>query len=409
MIPGTTSFSLSLGFVIIALTQPAFALSPSSTISYEQHRLLQEALKADKASMTKSTASRSAVGQFASNQSMNPDISFILDVAMAWFSDAKPLQLGAHDPNQIGFTFQQLEAHIESRVDPYFDFQANLVFSLFGVELEEAYAQTLALSGGFKIKVGQFLLPFGRINPTHPHTWAFLDQALIIGKFMGGEGGRGLGLEVSWLAPLPWYLNLILATTLPAGECCSRSFIGEHKEPVNGMEDFLYLGRAEQFWELNDNWSLLLGLSYLFGENKTGLNNHSALTSADLLLRYRPLHSTDQQSLSVQAEWTHRTRQLPERVLKDHGGYVHTILQCNPHWSMGARLEWVDGVQQDPQDPTWSKPRIRSEAQITWHPSHFSRLRFQIGRDHPTWRNDPIWSAIVGVEVLVGAHSAHTY
>ena len=175
------------------------------------------------------------------------------------------------------------------------------------------------------------------------------------------------------------------------------------------MEDFLYLGRAEQFWELNENWSLLVGISHLFGENKTGLNNQSALTGADLHLRYRPLHSTERRSLSVQVEWTHRSRQLPGRVLNDHGGYVETILQWNPRWSMGARWEWVDGVQQDPQDPSWSKPRIRNEGQITWHPSHFSRLRFQISHDRPTWRNEPIWSAILGMEVLVGAHGSHTY
>ncbi len=159
--------------MVIGITHSALALSPPSIITSEQHRLLQEALKSDEISTEKSNATGAVLSPLASSQSMNPDISFILDFAMAWFSDAEPLQLGAHDPNQIGFTFQQLEAHIESRVDPYFDFQANLVFSLFGVELEEAYAQTLALLGGFKLKMGQFLLPFGRMNPTHPHAWNF--------------------------------------------------------------------------------------------------------------------------------------------------------------------------------------------------------------------------------------------
>ena len=55
-------------------------------------------------------------------------------------------------------------------VDPYFRFDSNLVFSQFGVEIEEAYATTLDLPANLQVRAGQFLTRFGRINATHPHA-----------------------------------------------------------------------------------------------------------------------------------------------------------------------------------------------------------------------------------------------
>ena len=140
------------------------------------------------------------------------DLAFILDVAGAWFSD-EPLQTGAHDPSDTGFHLQQLEMSIGANVDHLFDLRANLVFSAFGVEVEEAYGRTLALPGGLQARMGQFLTRMGRLNATHPHAWSFVDQPLVNGTFLGSEGSRGLGAEVSWLAPTPWYVELLASAT----------------------------------------------------------------------------------------------------------------------------------------------------------------------------------------------------
>ncbi|MDO9280394.1 MAG: zinc-regulated TonB-dependent outer membrane receptor, partial [Pseudomonadota bacterium] len=77
-----------------------------------------------------------APGAF-SLQSLNPDISFVGDVAFAYFSADEPLMSGGHDPQANGFTLQQLEMSVSKSVDPYFRFDSNIVFSLYGVEIEE--------------------------------------------------------------------------------------------------------------------------------------------------------------------------------------------------------------------------------------------------------------------------------
>ena len=406
--------ALCLAGILIGLLlgpSQSLATEPNAPlVSEEDRRLLEAALNADSqpslAEAKPSATSAPKQGAFAST---NPQMALILDVAGAWFSESESLQMGAHDPRATGFTFQQLEMHLASKVDPFFEFEANLVFSRFGVEIEEAYARTLALPHALQVRAGQYLLPFGRLNPTHPHAWHFLDQALMLGKFMGSEGGRGLGVEVSWLAPLPWYAKATFSATQPAGECCSRSFSVAANEPINGPEDLLYTGRMEQFWDVNDDWAVLLGASGMMGENKTGLKNATFISGADLLIRYRPLHSPLRQAFALQFEWMQRNRQVPSDELKDAAWHLEARATWSPEWESALRWEWVEGVTNDPLDAHWTQRRMRNSGQITWRPSHFSRIRFQVANDSPLWANDSIWSAMLGLEVVTGAHSAHSY
>ena len=358
---------------------------------------------------TASSSTVPALSVAQTQSTMNPAIALIFDVALAYFSDEDPLQTGAHDPTATGFTLQQLELHAESKVDQHFDLQANLVFSQYGVEIEELYAQTLSLPYSLQLRAGQYLLPFGRINQTHPHTWSFVDQALSVGTFLGGEGGRGLGIETSWLLPLPWYSKLTASVNQNAGECCAKSFVTGAPPKVEGLNDLLYTARLEQFYELSDNWSVLAGLSYLLGENQTGRDNQSHIRAVDFFVKYKPITSTDRFYVSMQLEWFQRDRQVPGRNFKSQTGYVELKSGLNPYWEIAARTEWLGKFQAKRLDDALEGERYRHTGQVTYRPSHFSRLRLQLSQDRPQWREDPIWSSMLALEVLVGAHGAHTY
>lgn len=338
---------------------------------------------------------------------MNPNISLILNTALSGFSG--PIaQLGAHDPNANGFTLQQLELHMESSVDPYFELQANIVFAEFGVEVEEAYARTLSMPWNLQVRAGQFLTKMGRLNPTHPHAWAMLDQPLVLGKFLGSEGSRGLGAEVSYLAPLPWFVESSLSATMIPGACCARSFGGGQTVEVEGPGDLLWTGRIAQFFELTSSWSLLWGTSAQFGPNPTGRGNRAEIYATDVYLRWRPAGSI-RRSLSLQVELMHRRRQTPETVLADTGGYAQLVWGIDQNHEVGSRFEWVQGVEDDPLDPLWNEARQRVSVQYTWMPSHFSRLRLQGGRDVLPGEQGESWSVMLGLQVLIGAHGAHEY
>jgi hypothetical protein len=205
------------------------------------------------------------------------DLSFVLDVALAAFTSKEPLQGGDHDPTSNGFTFQQLEMSVRSVVDPYLRFDSNIVFRPDGVEIEEAYVTTLDLPANLQVRAGQFLTRFGRLNNTHPHAWDFVDQPFAFSRVFGGEGNRGLGLEASWLTPLPWYAELVGSVTDARGEGTARSFLGGSADRIASPLDFQFTGALKQFFPLSDDLSLMWGLSSATGPNATEARPHQRL------------------------------------------------------------------------------------------------------------------------------------
>jgi len=351
-------------------------------------------------------------------QSMNPDLSLILDVAVAGFSAEQNYQTGGHDPRVTGFNLQQLEMHLEASVDPFFRMDANIVFSQFGVEVEEAYATSTSLPAGLQLRGGQFLTRFGRLNNTHPHSWHFVDQPLVNGKFFGSEGSRGLGAELSWLSPLPWYAEVLVSATEAKNACCARSFYGADDLGVRSPLDVVYTAALKQFFPFGDDLSLNWGLSYQGGPNATGVGNRTEIYGTDLYLRYRPVDDPGRLAAWVVVESMARRRQVPFAVLADYGGYAEAVVQFALQYELGARAEVVTGVDDDPLDPDWSGARTRYSAAFTYYPSHFSRLRVQAaygasddgeGALLSTLYDRPVFAVFAALEVLIGAHGSHGF
>jgi hypothetical protein len=388
-------------------------------LSAEELKKLQESLGADSAEASKQQQPAGVPDLSKVNvaavlpqalQSMNPDISVVMDGAAAAFSVDQPLQRGGHDPNKNGFFLQQVEMSIGASVDPFFRFDSNIVFTATGVEVEEAYATTLALPGNLQLRAGQFLTRFGRINATHPHSWHFIDQNLVVGTMWGGEGNRNPGAEASWLAPLPWFLEVVASLNTGEGECCMRSYLGGEDIGIKSPLDLVATAAVKQFFPLGDDLSLMWGVSGQTGPNPTGNGNRTDILGTDAYLRYRPVAAAGRWSLNLEAEAVYRARQVPFGVLRDGGGYATFIWQIDPNWETGLRYDVLTGVSGDPLDPEATTWRHRETAQVTYYPSHFSRLRVQASLDEPTYSPDPpIVAVMASLEVVVGAHGAHAY
>src|SRR5256714_6159510 len=145
------------------------------------------------------------------------NISFDGLFALAYSSarDLNDVEVGDHDPQQRGFNARNIELAFDGAVDPYFEGFANIVFKLDNdnqteVEVEEAFMQTTSLPFNLQLKAGQFFAAFGRINAVHPHAWEFVDAGIVSGRFLGPDGLRGVGAQMSWIVPVPWYSQLIL-------------------------------------------------------------------------------------------------------------------------------------------------------------------------------------------------------
>jgi len=370
-------------------------------------------------------------------QSLNPDISFIADVAGAWFSAKPPLQSGEHDPRNNGFTLQQLGLAASSAVDPYFRFDSFIVFKLprppaagqpigtgesGGVEIEEVYATTTSLPANLQLRVGQFLTRFGRFNPTHPHTWDFVDQPLEIGRLFSPDGNRGLGFELSYLTPLPWYVELVGSVTQ------------DSEVDVSHWGNLQATVALKQFFSLSDDWSLMWGLSGLAGADPSepaDPDGRAQVAGTDVYLKYRPLSGGSYTIVSLQAEWFYRRRPdvivappaLERETLHDTGGFAALFWRFAQRWATAAR--WELGTHSrtgagaviphcgmdNPMciDEAFLDTVQRVSANLTFWPTEFSRIRVQGAAALPGGGRDTEWSVMTAFEFAVGAHGAHTF
>jgi hypothetical protein len=392
------------------------ASRPITTPSAEDLSQLEEALAQDQQQRQEAkvdsdkpaTTSGHPSGPASALQSLNPQLAFIADVAAAYFSIDDPPVVGGHDPSETGFHLQQLELYATAAVDPYFRFDASLVFHEAGVEIEEVFATTLALPWNLQARAGQFLTRFGRFNATHPHTWRFVDQPLVHGKFFGGEGNRGLGVELSALLPVPWYVEVLTSVTDAAGGGTARSFFGGEDLGVDGVEDFQYTAAIKQFFPLSDDWSLMWGVSTALGPNATGRDNRTDIYGTDLYIKYRPISRGSYTIVALQAEWLLRRRQVPLDVLQDQGVYAQLFYRFARRWAVAGRHEAVSGAEGDPLDPRWDGLRQRASGNLTFWPTEFSRLRLQYSHDRPGWRK-PYHALYLALEFSAGAHGAHRF
>ena len=403
------TYGWAIAFTAIAtpaLAQPGPQPQPQPQPPTETDAEIEAALAADAAAETPPPAQ--PTGALAI---LSPDLSIILDVAGAWFSDQDHLQTGGHDPIRTGFTLQQVELAAGKAVDPYFRFDANLVFTPEGVEVEEAYATTLALPHNLQVRAGEMFTRFGRLNSIHPHAWDFADQPFAIGRVFGPDGYHGPGVEVSYLTPLPWFVEVVASATDAHGEETARSFLGDADVAIETPLDVLATGAVKQFIELGPDLSLLTGVSIASGPNATGPDKRTNIAGGDLFLKWRPISYASDKMVALQSEWFYRRRQVPGTILVDTSGYAYVVAQLAKRWGVGARWELgtpADEAGGDDLDPMWTDTRQRFSTDVTFRPTEFSRLRLQGSVDRPGWR-DPIWAGFLALEVSAGAHGAHRY
>ncbi len=408
-------------FVVHAQEEtPAPPTEPPPLTEEEQQKLL-EALSQDAATKTPNSPSTAAglpdlsqvnLGSALPQalQSMNPDISVLFNGTASWFSVDEPLQTGEHDPDRTGFKLQQIEMQIGASVDPFARFDSNIVFKGDEVEVEEAYATSTSLPLNLQLRGGSFLTHVGRTNEQHPHVWNFVDQPIVYGKLFGPDNSRGLGGEVSWLTPLPWYTNVFVTVQDAVGECCSRTFAPVGVLTIRSPGDLVYSAVVEQFFPATDDLSIFWGLSAMEGPGTSVDDGARAeIVGTDLMVRYAPVNSETRWALTWTTELFGRTRRTVDDALTDGGGLTQLIWRINPQFDVGGRFELLQALPDDPLDPVEEGLRSRSSVEGSFYPSHFSRFRVQGSVDVPTWEATPIYAVMFQLEVDVGAHGAHAY
>jgi hypothetical protein len=348
------------------------------------------------------------------------------------------LEVGDHDPQQRGFNARNAEIAIDGAVDPYFEGFANIVLKLDNnnatqIELEEAFLQTTSLPYGLQVKGGQFFDAFGRINPTHPHTWEFADSPLVNGRLLGPDGLRGVGAQISWTVPVPWYSQVIFAVKNGRGGTAysfrnpgdtgffySRMTIDRE---ASALRDLLFVPRVENSFNLSDTQTVLVGASGAFGSNDTGPNAHTQIYGADLLYKWKsPRAEGGFPFVKWQTEAMYRRfeagRGLDDsfpvaETFRDWGVYSQVLWGFKKGWVAGVRGDYL---HMDPSlftDDDMRQTRSRISVNLTWYPTEFSKLRLQYNHDfleeNAFLASRDVDSVFFQFEFILGAHGAHKF
>ncbi len=348
------------------------------------------------------------------------------------------LEVGDHDPQQRGFNARNMEIALDGAVDPYFEGFANIVLKLdnnneTSIELEEAFMQTTNLPFGLQLKGGQFFSAFGRLNPTHPHTWEFADAPLVSGRLLGPDGLRGVGAQIAWVVPVPWYSQLYLGMQEGRGSTAfsfrnpgdSGRFFGRLTDDreLRGLQDFVWIPRWENSFNPSETQTVLGGVSAALGSNETGATARTQIYGADFLYKWKSARAEGGfPFVKWQTEWMYR------RFEADRGvGMEFPIAETFHDWGMysqmlwGFKKGWVAGLRGDYLHMQGSRftaenerqSRSRITADLTWYPTEFSKIRLQYNHD---WLEENFFlagrevdSIILQFEFILGAHGAHKF
>jgi hypothetical protein len=311
-----------------------------------------------------------------------------------------------HGALDKGFNIQEVELRLTSTVDPYTHADVILAFpDLESVEIEEAILTTRELPGGLGARLGKFYEEFGRHNRLHTHQFPFIDAPLPNALLLGDHGLNEVGAELAYLTPFSWYSEVIGAV-----------FQGDNQLLVSGDdEDFAYLLRCRNFWDLDQNTTLDLGVSGVAGSREI---ETAYLGGLDLTLVWSPAVGLESRKLVWQSEWigvserngVEHDHQGGEGLedgdrLKPWGAYSFLQLKA-------SRRFWVQGRYDHLEPPRGVETEAlrlsnRWSALVAFIPSEFSALRLQYNYLRSGGETDHQFTA--QINFTIGSHPAHRY
>ncbi len=272
--------------------------------------------------------------------------------------------------NKVGaesgeFAIEEVELDIQAALDPFSRTRLTLAYEGEEVGIEEAYVVYGALPGAMELMAGKFRQRFGTLNRQHLHALPQSEYPLAIQTYFGEEGLAQTGLSFSWLLPKLW------AT---ANEITLEITDGENEEAFGGetFEDFAFLGRFNNFWELGAAAYIEWGLSGIMG--KTADDGDSAVWGTNFTYSWSPPGRALYRGINWRTELflSQRDDQLGER--QDAWGgftYLEGLLSRNL-WA-GVRLDRA-GQPLQPDLYRWGVLPY-----LTWWQSEYVRLRGEYG------------------------------
>lgn len=292
-----------------------------------------------------------------SQTTLNPDISVIPRFRIET-SDGENLPL-ERKFSRPAFTLEEFELAIQAYLNPYA--RADIFLAKGGageepIEIEEVFATFLrGLPGNMNIRIGKYLVEYGKLNTLHPHAWPFLTKPLSLERFLGEEGINDLGLSVSFLIPTgdvlytKFNIDALTGNTVAVIDPLSGNLSGGagYTDTLGRKPLFAGAARLMTFFPVSENSDMEIGLSGITGIHDPYNNLRFYYGNFDFKYKWKPNSYT---SLVLQGEAllnsrkvateTHLNGNLVAQSLTTSGFYVYGDYQFQKIFTIGTRYDW---------------------------------------------------------------------
>ena len=331
------------------------------------------------------------------NPRLLPDISAVGD----FVADLSPK--GTTQADGARFSVREVELAVQAVVDPYFRGDVFLGISdLEGISIEQAFLTTTSLPGQLELRLGRYLMPFGKQNTTHRHDLHTIEYPYVIQRFFAAEGLKGTGVQASRVfSPFGFYQELIVNAVDRLGE---RSDGLTPFEPVNkSLAGLGYAARLRNYVDISEAANFELSFSALTGKREQPLGDayaaqltngvnaavaRQSVLGADLTYRWRPLQQGLYKSFILQSEIMHQRNQRDPGIpgvsgcaacaaaalgyagpTRDFtGAYVFARWQTGQRSFIGSRYDFLQDQENE------GRTLNAGSVYLEWFPSEFSKL-----------------------------------
>ena len=337
------------------------------------------------------------------------------------------------DSQRRGFNLNYGELNLQSAVDPYFDLFSNFTLTESTFEIEELYITSKSFPFNLQVRLGKFFSNFGRLNSQHEHQWDFADMPVVNNVFFG-DGLLERGVQISWLAPLDFYLLIggeILHGENEASFGSDGFYVRNADLRIKGSDrPNICTGFIKISWDIDD-FVVLGGLSGAVGRTRSDYNVNedegyaidacTSIYGVDLTLKYL---IDSYRYISFQGEYLYRNMNGSEYAYdgssfdlrrEQSGMYTQLVVRPFIQWRFGVRYDflhmneiYVDSVR----DPDVQDNLDRFSFMVEYNPSEFTRFRLQYNRDRTKYQGDDrkiINEIILECNFTIGAHGAHKF
>jgi hypothetical protein len=323
---------------------------------------------------------------------------------------------------ESGMHYQEICLEMTANVDVYL--QSKIAFSADeqeGLGVEEAYLTTLRMPLPIIIRGGKMLNTFGRHNLYHLHHMAFAELPIVLNQVFGPDLNE-VGIETSYLLPLPWYSDVV------------GGFLNGNNERLfnsSKKSDFAYLAHWDNVYDVTEELCLRLGGSYLTGNRglyyadqyQTAIGPDTSRISSrtwglDLYVKWKPLKRGRYRSFVLQGEYVRSNLRIEDQLTRPVSGFfLQALNQLNLRWWIQARYDWYNRPKElyrffPGSDISFEQIGAdldcnRWSVALAYVPTEFSAYRLQYNRIDICGEIENQF--LVQVNVTIGSHPAHKY